>query len=339
MVEPTSAQLAWVGMAIGADARVVEVRPLAAARSPWLVRIDHRGRSHEVVLRVADGDRVWSKAIRSSAAAMRIAAEHGLVTSRLLASDPDGAVAGATAVVETFVPGSSSTPPRSSVERLRSAGAVIARLHRIRLEPLPDLPLRVHPIPPDDYALGRRWAARYQSAPERRKPAVLDELFAEVGWPQASARAALPHIRFTPFLLAAGERVRALPRPAEECVFVHGDMWAGNLLFDGETCLCPIDWKSAGVGHPGVDLGSLRLNMAVQYGLAAADHVLDGWQEESGRLASHVPYWDAVAALNTPTDLTGFWSAFDPLGEPLTGAEATERRDAFLRMALDDLAE
>lgn len=88
---------------------------------------------------------------------------------------------------------------------------------------------------------------------------MLDELFAEVGWPQASARAALPK--------------------------------------------------------------------------------LDGWQEESGRLASHVPYWDAVAALNTPTDPTGFWSAFDPLGEPLTGAEATERRDAFLRMALDDLAE
>lgn len=107
---------------------------------------------------------------------------------------------------------------------------------------------------------------------------MLDEFCATVGWPQDSAREA---IRYTPFLLAADRSLRNLPRPSDECVFVHGDVWAGNLMFDGETCLGLIDWKSAGAGHPGVDLGSLRLNMAVQYGQASANHVLEGWLEDS----------------------------------------------------------
>lgn len=337
MPYPRPKQLAWAAATIGADSQVVQVRGLHDGGSPWLVDIDHGGRIHHVVLRVADRDRVWPPAIRSAAAAMTVAEEHGLVTSRLLAADLDGAGTGAATVLESFVPGSTDIPARTSAARLLSAGATIAKLHRIRLKPRPDLPLRVHPIPPDDYALERRWAARYQSAPEDRKPAVLDEFSATVGWPQDSARETLPRIRYTPFLLAADRSLRNLPRPSDECVFVHGDVWAGNLMFDGETCLGLIDWKSAGAGHPGVDLGSLRLNMAVQYGQASANHVLEGWLEDSGRSASHLAYWDAVAALNTPVDMTGFWTPFDQQGTQLTGAEATQRRDDFLRTALRHL--
>ena len=76
------------------------------------------------------------------------------------------------------------------------------------------------------------------------------------------------------------------------------------MLWDGDVCLALIDWKTAGVGDPGVDFGELRKQMAITYGLRA-----------SGGSA----YWDVVAALNTPTEL---WPG------------ATERRDEFLRDAL-----
>jgi hypothetical protein len=49
-----------------------------------------------------------------------------------------------------------------------------------------------------------------------------------------------------------------------------------------------------------------------------------------------VPYWDAVAALNTPTVMHG-WPGFADDGSPLDAAAVTERRDAFLRAALDQL--
>jgi hypothetical protein len=58
----------------------------------------------------------------------------------------------------------------------------------------------------------------------------------------------------------------------------------------------------------------------------------------SGRAAIAVPYWDAVAALNTPTVIHGEWlPGFAGDGSPLDAAAVTERRDAFLRTALDQL--
>ena len=78
--------------------------------------------------------------------------------------------------------------------------------------------------------------------------------------------------------------------------------------------------------------------MALQYGQDAPAHVLEGWQRQAGRAAIAVPYWDAVAALNTPTVIHGEWlPGFAGDGSLLDAAAVTERRDAFLRTALDQL--
>lgn len=119
-------------------------------------------------------------------------------------------------------------------------------------------------------------------------------------------------------------------------MFVHGDVWTGNMRWEGDTCTALIDRFCAGAGDPGVDLGELRMQMGYQYGLDAADHVLDGWQREAGRAATNVAYWDSVAALNTPVDVAG-WPAFDDNGNPLDQQAVIARRDTFLRSALDRL--
>jgi hypothetical protein len=63
-----------------------------------------------------------------------------------------------------------------------------------------------------------------------------------------------------------------------------------------------IDWKTAGVGNPGVDLGELRKQAVILYGGDAPKYLLEGWERASDAQADHVPYWDAVATLNTPTE-------------------------------------
>jgi aminoglycoside phosphotransferase (APT) family kinase protein len=142
----------------------------------------------------------------------------------------------------------------------------------------------------------------------------------------------------TPLLQQADERVRSHGAPAAASVFLHGDVWGGNMLWEGDRCVALIDWKTAGVGDPGVDLGSLRMQMALQYGQDAPAHVLEGWQRQAGRAATAVPYWDSVAALNTPTVIHADWlPGFAEDGSPLDAAAVTERRDAFLRAALDQL--
>ena len=111
--------------------------------------------------------------------------------------------------------------------------------------------------------------------------------------------------------------------PARQTVFVHGDVWPGNTVVVGSTVGALIDWKTAGVGDPGVDLGELRKQVAIAYGDDAPGYVLEGWEQAAGTRACDVPFWDVTAALNTPTKSN-------------CSADAA-RRDAFLSAALAQL--
>lgn len=334
--QPSEPALRWAAEAIGASASVVSVTSLHTGASPWLLHIEHRGRISAVVLRISGEDRIPPALIATGAAALQVAEEHGLAAPRLIASDLDGHAAGAAMTLETALSGTSSLPAKVSPERLREAGAAIAKVHAVALEPQPDLPLRIRPIQVDDHALERRWATLYRTSAASEQSAVVDALCELTGWTMAHARQVLVGPGSSPLLQLADDRIRQLARPSGRTVFVHGDIWGGNMRWLGDTCIALIDWKTAGAGDPGVDLGELRMQMAIQYGLDAPAHVLDGWQRESGRHATHVPYWDVVAALNTPAEMDG-WPGFDNRGRRLGGSAIGKRRDAFLRAALDQL--
>ena len=163
---PSDAALAWARHALGVDASVLSVKSLNVGRGPWLLRVDQAGGTRDVVLRV--GGRISTHQIVTGAAALRYAEEHGLAAPRLVATDVDGRVAGAPATLETALPGSSQLPDRVSEPQLRAAGAALAQVHKIPLDPRPELPLRHHPTyPVDGYDLprSRRWAALYRALP------------------------------------------------------------------------------------------------------------------------------------------------------------------------------
>jgi hypothetical protein len=304
---PNDQVLRWAASAVDGT-RVVSAENVS--------RSDHRGsgtfrlriegpaaRATDVILKVPVPRWIDDGMVITNARALRLAETHGLAAPRLIAADLDRRASGAVATLEAFLSGSADLPPTVSVARLREAGAAIARVNALSMEPQADLPHRPRPIAVDDRAA------------ERRR-----------GW-----------MPTTPLLQQADERVRSHGVPAAASVFVHGDVWGGNMLWEGDRCVALIDWKTAGVGDPGVDLGSLRMQMALQYGQDAPAHVLEGWQRQAGRAAIAVPYWDAVAALNTPTVLNGWVPGFAGDGSPLDATAITERRDAFLRTALDQL--
>jgi aminoglycoside phosphotransferase (APT) family kinase protein len=104
---------------------------------------------------------------------------------------------------------------------------------------------------------------------------------------------------------------------------------------EGDAITGLLDWDMAGVGHPGVDLSSLRLDAALMFGFEAADPVTTAWQDAAGRSADDLPYWDAVAALNQPGDMAAFAPVMHDQGRTdLTAGLLNERRDTFLRGAL-----
>lgn len=334
---PSESVLDWAAKAFGADATVLAKHPLHGSGSPWRLQVSHRQGTSHVILRIPDMVRVGPNAIATGAAALLVAEAHGVAAPRLIASDLDGRATGIMVTLETALDGNSELPSSVSVARLQEAGATIARVHAVPLDPQPDLPLRTRPIQFDDYAMERRWATLYRRATSPRERAQVIEAMCELtGWRAEDALRTVSNTHSSPLLQLADDRARAYPRPPEATVFVHGDVWGGNMRWIGDACIALIDWKTAGAGNPGVDVGELRMQMALQYGETAPDHVLDGWQRQSRREATDVPYWDLVAALNTPTDMDG-WPGFDDRGGALNAAAVRERRDRFLRRALDQL--
>jgi aminoglycoside phosphotransferase (APT) family kinase protein len=116
---------------------------------------------------------------------------------------------------------------------------------------------------------------------------------------------------------------------------VHGDLWQGNAVWDGDRLVALIDWDCAGIGPAGVDLSSLRCDAPLCFGLDAADRVLDGWAEAAGRPAEDVAHCDFVAALCTPRDIGWFAESIAGQGRPDLSRELLRsRRDEFLEAAL-----
>ena len=203
----------------------------------------------------------------------------------------------------SVVPGTSAIPVEATPERLAAYGAAGALLHAVHLAPTAVLPLRHRPLEPDDFAT------------ERARNGSSD------------------------LLRAAEAALARLPEPASDTVLLHGDLWQGNTVWaDGELTAI-LDWDCAGVGHPGIDLGGMRLDAVLMFGVAAADGVLDGWERQAGRPAADMAYWDVVAGLSTPTDFADRWAAtIQDQGRPdLTAELLTARRDEFLEKALDRL--
>jgi aminoglycoside phosphotransferase len=277
---------------------VTVLRGLRQGGSPWLLLAGNR----EVILRVARAELVAETA--TEVTAMTYAAQVAgpvLPLAELLGYD----LAERTRyglVLIACVRGTSMIPPEPDAERLQAVGAVAARVSSIELTPVPFLPTRSRPIEAEDFA-GMR---RDQGASD---------------------------------LLRAAETAVAATRPEDERTgLVHGDLWHGNTLWDGDRLTAVLDWDCAGVGPAGLDLGSLRCDAAWCFGVDAAEHVLRGWEAEAGRPASDVPYWDAVAALASPPDMGWFPLSMALQGRPdLTSEVMLGRRDAFLDSALSRL--
>ena len=212
----------------------------------------------------------------------------------------EGTATGQPALIETALPGSSRIPAHPEPDRLRRARTCGGGHphHRRRAEPA--VPVRFRSL--DDVDFG-----------SLQVPETSAELF-------ATARSV----------------VAAASPPTEPHVFVHGDLWQGNTLWEGSSHCGTLDWDCAGVGPAGVDIGSLRCDVAVMFGQQAADEVVAGWEEHQAMRAANVAWWDLVAAMSTPPDMAMWLPNFHHQGRrDLDLPTVTARRNAFLAAALE----
>lgn len=83
-----------------------------------------------------------------------------------------------------------------------------------------------------------------------------------------------------------------------ERTLLHGDYWAGNVLWKECQIVVVIDWEDAMLGDPLADLGDIRIATLWSFGREAMTLFTDYYQSKMHHLDyGYLPYWDLCAAL------------------------------------------
>lgn len=83
-----------------------------------------------------------------------------------------------------------------------------------------------------------------------------------------------------------------------ERVLLHGDYWAGNVLWKKCQLVAAIDWEDAMLGDPLADLGDSRIAILWSFGREAMTQFTEHYQSKMHHLDyRYLPYWDLCATL------------------------------------------
>jgi aminoglycoside phosphotransferase (APT) family kinase protein len=295
----TSSAIGWVERCLGSGSSVVDATRLGGATGPWLLAVRNQRGIETVVLRDGDPEHATEQArFEVEAAALRVAEDLRIIAPRLIGQDLSGAEASRLAILSTHLTGANLIPQEVTHERLLALGRAVASLCRT---PPSDTPLPVRPRPLSDLDFASERAAGVS----------------------------------TPILDEADRFIASGPPPHGGNVLVHGDCWQGNTVWSDDRFMGFVDWDAAGFGQPGLDLGSIRFDVALYFGLDGLDAVTEGWRQAGGPPIDQLAYWDVLAALSSPADLSPWMPTITGPGRAdLDVRTVTARRDDFIRAAL-----
>jgi aminoglycoside phosphotransferase (APT) family kinase protein len=94
------------------------------------------------------------------------------------------------------------------------------------------------------------------------------------------------------------------PAPEGSHCFIHRDYHPGNTLWAGGRLTGVVDWTQASWGPPSVDIGHMRWNLAVEFGVEMADQFLAAHGALVGDRFPHESFWDVVTVIDLVADRT-----------------------------------
>ena len=116
---------------------------------------------------------------------------------------------------------------------------------------------------------------------------------------------------------------------------VHGDYWAGNTLWLRGRLHAVLDWDSAGIDYPGIDVGYCRMDLAMLMGGDAPDRFLSAYETAAGRHIPQLFFWDLLGALRALPDPAKWLPGYSDLGATQVTREMMRQRlHEFIAAAL-----
>ena len=278
---PPERTLQWVVDSLGAGGRIAGLRRLTTGgwhANHAVAVTDARGGTHRLVLRR------WARpewkledpdfTAEREAAALDVVSAAPVPTPLLVAADPDGAVCDVPTLLMTRLPGRPPGLPADMDSFLGGLADALAAIHAVGESARDRIP-------------------EYRGYRDLRSAAP----------PEWSARG--------PLWERALELASAQPPPGPRC-FIHRDYHPENTLWWRGRLTGVVDWTSASWGPAAVDVGHLRWNLALTYGLDAADELLRLHRSRGAPSSPDQPYWDLVTVLDLAVDLDPEdWPRFD----------------------------
>jgi aminoglycoside phosphotransferase (APT) family kinase protein len=280
---PPERTLRWVTESIGAGSRIVSLRRLSPGG--WLANhalavVDRHGRRHRLVLRR------WARpgweledpdfTADKEAAVLELLRESPLPTPRLVAADTAAATCDVPTLLTTRLPGRPPGLPSDMDAFLGGLADALQAIHALTAA------LRER-LPP------------YRSYHDLSAVAV----------PTWARR---PKLWERALEIVKGETP---PGPAG---FIHRDYHPDNTLWWRGRLSGVVDWTGASWGPAAVDSAHMRWNLAVSYGVDAADEFLRLHLEHRPDATADQHYWDLVTVFDLLPDLDpAHWPAFDLL--------------------------
>jgi aminoglycoside phosphotransferase (APT) family kinase protein len=257
----------WALRAVGLDGRIVSVEPLTGgiSHANHAIRIDMGGAIRDVVLRRWVRDCPQEEATgfspRQEAATYGLLADSAVPAPRLLAADVDAKECDVPALLLTRSTGARLAAPDDMRSCTRQLAAALALVHSID----PDRSARTVPPYRPYYA-----AEGLRVPPWTSFPSV---------WERAIEAATAPPL-------------------GGKSAFIHRDYHPGNTLWASGKLTAIVDWTTASWGPPAVDVAHMRANLAMSFGLDAADEFLSAYLGEAGAAYVHDPFWDVRIAVD-----------------------------------------
>lgn len=106
--------------------------------------------------------------------------------------------------------------------------------------------------------------------------------------------------------LWAAQRTELKQSTLESGLFLHGDYWPGNTLWQGQKLVAVVDFEEVGIGDPALDIGTAVVNFRFEPWRDAADNFLTVYRSESGRALEFLRYW-MLRELRRPMPDVGRW--------------------------------
>ena len=269
---PPPAAVHWALRAVDPNGRILAVEPLAGgiSHANHAIRIETGDGIFDVVLRR------WVRACPqeddTGFSAEQEAATYGLLAGsavrapRLVASDTGAAECDVPSLLLTREPGEAPGRPTDMTGFLAQLAAALPAIHSID----PDLAARV--VPP---------FRPYYEAGALSVP----------GWAR------------TPSAWARAIDIAATPPPATRPTFIHRDYHPGNTLWADGRLIAVVDWTTASIGPPAVDVAHMRANLVMAFGIEAADGFLAAYRAVAPEYA-HDPHWDLRSTVDFLPELS-----------------------------------